>query len=109
MATNTAEIIANTVFGLIGFYEDSRTWTNVNPIGRLRQLDKILATDLNTLTLLFLSAAIIYFALQIIEKNHDVKCHQIVNRLNGKRKLLANKSIFFALNYVYCGLVLTFL
>lgn len=56
------------VFGLIGFYEDSRTWTNVNPIGRLRQLDKILATDLNTLTLLFLSAAIIYFALQIIEK-----------------------------------------
>lgn len=91
------------VFGQIGFYEDSRTWTNVNPIGRLRQLDKILATDLNTLTLLFLSAAIIYFALQIIEKN------QIVNRLNGKRKLLANKSIFFALNYVYCGLVLTFL
>ena len=34
LATNTAEIIVNTVFGLIGFYEDSRTWTNVNPIGR---------------------------------------------------------------------------
>ena len=32
LATNTAEIIANTIFGLIGFYEDSRTWTNVNPI-----------------------------------------------------------------------------
>ena len=30
----TAEIIVNTVFVLIGFYEDSRTWTNVNPIGR---------------------------------------------------------------------------
>ena len=87
--------------------ELGQTWIRSEDLWRL---DKILATDLNNLTLLFLSAAMIYFALEVIEKN--VKCRQIdstVPTVNGKRKLLATKSIFFALKYVYCGLVLTVL